>query len=89
MRGGTPEFRTWIQSSSGRGSRDHRDVDPEIIRTRIQYLRTSALCGIRGPKVPVMVWDSFFPSFFFLFLFFFPQYIFLLRICDWLLKYIN
>jgi hypothetical protein len=36
-----------------------------------------------------MVWDSFFPSFFFLFLFFFPQYIFLLRICDWLLKYIN
>lgn len=86
MRGGTPEFRTWIQSSSGRGSRDHRDVDPEIIRTRIQYLRTSALCGIRGPKVPVMVWDFFFPSFFFFSFLFFSQYIFLLRICDWLLK---
>jgi hypothetical protein len=63
---------TWIQRSSGRGSRDHRDVDPEIIRTRIQYLRTSVLCGIRGPKVPVMVWDFFFPNFSF-FLSFFPS----------------
>jgi hypothetical protein len=44
MRGGTPEFRTWIQSSSGRGSGDHRDdVDPEIIGTWIRG--SSGWCG--------------------------------------------
>ncbi len=72
---------TSIQRSSGCGSGGHRDVDPEVIGTGtwIQYLRTSALCGIRGPKV-----QSWFGTFFPLFFFFFPSTYFY---CEFVIGY--